>query len=60
MTPLLTAEGTSRTVQTGKWKNHYNEAGTGRPVLMLHGSGPGAMGWNTFGPNMRRLPNASG
>lgn len=48
----LTYEGTSRTVQTTTWKIHVNEAGAGHPVLLLHGSGPGATGWSNFGPNM--------
>jgi len=51
----LTAESTSRTVQTASGKIHYNEAGEGHPILMLHGSGPGATGWSNFGPNMRVL-----
>jgi 2-hydroxy-6-oxonona-2,4-dienedioate hydrolase len=51
----LTAEGTSRYVQTKDWKIHYYEAGQGHPLLMLHGSGPGATGWSNFGPNMREL-----
>ena len=48
----LTFEGTSRTVETRTWKIHYNEAGEGHPLLMLHGSGPGATGWSNFGPNL--------
>ncbi len=51
----LTAEGTSRTVQTKRWKIHYNEAGEGHPIIMLHGSGPGATGWSNFGPNLKVL-----
>ena len=53
----LTYEDTSRTIQTRTWKIHYNEAGPadGQPILMLHGSGPGATGWSNFGPNMRVL-----
>lgn len=51
----LTEEGTSRFVQTKDWNIHYNEAGEGFPLLMLHGSGPGATGWSNFGPNMKEL-----
>jgi 2-hydroxy-6-oxonona-2,4-dienedioate hydrolase len=51
----LTEEGTSRTIQTKSGKIHYNEAGEGQPILMLHGSGPGATGWSNFGPNMKVL-----
>jgi 4,5:9,10-diseco-3-hydroxy-5,9,17-trioxoandrosta-1(10),2-diene-4-oate hydrolase len=31
---------------------HYYEAGTGEPVVMLHGGGPGASAWSNFGPNL--------
>lgn len=51
----LTFEATSRTVQTKDWKIHFNEAGEGHPLLMLHGSGPGATGWSNFGPNLKAL-----
>jgi 4,5:9,10-diseco-3-hydroxy-5,9,17-trioxoandrosta-1(10),2-diene-4-oate hydrolase len=30
---------------------HYHEAGAGKPVLFLHGSGPGASGWSNFRRN---------
>ena len=36
-------------------KLHYNEAGSGHPVVMLHGSGPGATGWSNFNPNIGPL-----
>lgn len=55
MTRTLTDAETSRTVQTADWKIHYNEAGEGHPVVLLHGSGPGATGWSNFGPNMAQL-----
>jgi len=48
----LTFEGTSRTVQTDGWKIHYNEAGEGHPLLLLHGSGAGASGWGNFRQNI--------
>lgn len=31
---------------------HYHEAGTGEPLLLLHGSGPGVTGWANFGNNL--------
>lgn len=31
---------------------HYYEAGTGEPVVMLHGGGPGASALSNFGPNL--------
>ena len=48
----LTDEATSRTVQTRSWKIHYNEAGQGHPLILLHGSGAGASGWSNFRPNI--------
>ncbi|MER2135017.1 MAG: alpha/beta hydrolase [Arthrobacter sp.] len=51
----LNQEDISRFVQAKNWKIHYYEAGEGHPLLMLHGSGPGATGWSNFGPNMREL-----
>lgn len=34
---------------------HYNEAGSGPAVIMLHGSGPGATGWSNFKTNIETL-----
>lgn len=55
MTAALTAEATSRFVDTPSGRVHYNEAGTGHPVVLLHGSGPGASGWSNFQPNLPAL-----
>ena len=33
------------------YRMHYHEAGTGDPVMFLHGSGPGASGWSNFKGN---------
>lgn len=52
---VLTEAGTSRFVETKRWRIHYNEAGEGAPVLLLHGSGPGATGWSNFSPNLAPL-----
>jgi 2,6-dioxo-6-phenylhexa-3-enoate hydrolase len=30
---------------------HYNEAGSGETVIMIHGGGPGAAGWSNFSRN---------
>lgn len=54
-TAELTQESTSRFVQAGDVKVHYNEAGTGEPVLCLHGAGPGASGWSNFFGNIGPL-----
>lgn len=51
----LTAEGTSRFVQTTPHRIHYNEAGSGHPVILLHGSGPGSTGWSNFRANIGPL-----
>ncbi|WP_439030439.1 alpha/beta fold hydrolase [Gordonia terrae] len=49
----ITEEKTSKFVQTRKWKIHYNEVGTGAPLVLLHGGGPGASGWSNF---VRNIP----
>jgi 2-hydroxy-6-oxonona-2,4-dienedioate hydrolase len=41
----------SRYIDTARWRLHYHEAGEGHPVIMLHGSGPGASGWSNFSAN---------
>ena len=48
----LTEAGTSRYVEAGGMKLHYNEAGSGEAVIMLHGGGPGAGGWSNFARNI--------
>jgi 2-hydroxy-6-oxonona-2,4-dienedioate hydrolase len=53
--PDLTAESASRFVQTKPHRIHYYEAGEGDPVILLHGSGPGATGWSNFRPNIAPL-----
>jgi len=45
----------SRDVQTKDWKIHINEVGTGHPVVLLHGGGPGATGWSNYSPNIEAL-----
>lgn len=51
----LTEASTSRFVQAGGVRLHYNEAGTGHPVIMLHGGGAGASGWSNFVRNLGPL-----
>jgi 2-hydroxy-6-oxonona-2,4-dienedioate hydrolase len=51
----VTAESTSRFVTTKLHRMHFYEAGTGHPIVMLHGSGPGATGWSNFNPNIGPL-----
>ena len=45
-------ESTSRFIQTKGWKLHVNDVGEGEPILMVHGSGPGATGWANFHRNI--------
>ena len=51
----VTAEGTSRFVEAAGLTFHYNEAGEGHPVVLLHGGGPGATGWSNYNPNIGYL-----
>jgi 2-hydroxy-6-oxo-6-phenylhexa-2,4-dienoate hydrolase len=37
------------------FKIHYNEAGMGPVVIMLHGGGPGASGWSNYYKNIHDL-----
>lgn len=55
LAPVLTPEGTSQYVTTKLHRLHYNEAGSGHAIVMLHGSGPGATGWSNFSPNIGAL-----
>jgi 2,6-dioxo-6-phenylhexa-3-enoate hydrolase len=45
----------SATVTEGSlsgFKIHYNDAGQGEVIIMLHGGGPGASGWSNFSRNI--------
>jgi 2-hydroxy-6-oxonona-2,4-dienedioate hydrolase len=55
LSPDITEASTSKFVQTKKWKIHINEAGTGEPLILLHGGGPGANGWSNYQNNIRHL-----
>lgn len=48
----LSYEATLREVQTPQGTLRYHDAGQGRPLVMLHGSGPGVTGWRNFGDNL--------
>ena len=54
-TTPITAESTKRIVKTQDFTIEYYEAGQGHPVIMLHGTGPGATGWSNFYPNIGPL-----
>lgn len=48
----LTETSTSKYAEVGGLRLHYNDAGEGEVVIMLHGSGPGASGWSNFHRNI--------
>lgn len=51
----------SATVTEGNlsgFKIHYNDAGQGEVVIMLHGGGPGATGWSNFNRNIGSFVDA--
>ena len=53
----LTESSTSKFVKINEqgfsdFKIHYNEAGKGETVIMLHGGGPGAGGWSNYYRNI--------
>lgn len=54
-TVSINQESASRFVDTSKFRVHYYEAGEGHPVVLLHGSGPGATGWSNFQSNIAAL-----
>lgn len=43
----------SRYVQLPEVRIHYNDVGSGPPVIFLHGAGPGASSWTNFRANIR-------
>lgn len=51
----LTAENTARWSTTAGLTVRYHEAGSGAPLVLLHGSGPGVSGWANFGANLPAL-----
>ncbi len=50
-----TEKDTSKFVQAGKVRVHYNEAGSGDPLVLIHGGGPGATGWSNYQRNVEEL-----
>jgi 2-hydroxy-6-oxonona-2,4-dienedioate hydrolase len=51
----LTKEQGALDIQTKDWKLRYYEAGEGRPLILIHGRGPGATGWSNFSGNVEAL-----
>lgn len=54
----FTEAGTSRYVTVDGVRLHYNVAGDGETVIMLHGAGPGASGWSNFSRNFDAFVDA--
>lgn len=54
---MITKDDIAREVQTKDWKLRYYEAGPAdaHPIVLLHGSGPGATGWSNFSGNIGAL-----
>jgi 2-hydroxy-6-oxonona-2,4-dienedioate hydrolase len=55
MTVTDTGTITGHFVDLPKFRVHYVEAGSGHPVVLLHGSGPGATATTNFSPNIAAL-----
>jgi 4,5:9,10-diseco-3-hydroxy-5,9,17-trioxoandrosta-1(10),2-diene-4-oate hydrolase len=51
----VTDENSGRTVIVKGLKIHYNEVGTGDPIICIHGGGPGATSWSNFRGNLQDL-----
>ncbi|ONM49775.1 alpha/beta fold hydrolase [Nocardia donostiensis] len=53
----ITQDSAARTVTTQDWTLRYYEAGPvdAQPIVLLHGSGPGATGWSNFAGNIPGL-----
>ena len=58
----LTETGTSKFARINEGdldlQVHYNDAGEGETVVMMHGSGPGASGWSNFHRNVGAFVDA--
>ena len=52
---MSNAKPESKTAQAGDLRISYVEAGSGEPVVCLHGAGPGASGWSNFRLNVAAL-----
>jgi 4,5:9,10-diseco-3-hydroxy-5,9,17-trioxoandrosta-1(10),2-diene-4-oate hydrolase len=51
----LNEASTGKRINAGGIDLHYHEAGSGFPVVLLHGGGPGASGWSNFSRNFAPL-----
>lgn len=55
MTGTVTAAVSDKFADLTRFRVHYVEAGSGHPVVLLHGSGPGATAATNFSPNIEVL-----
>ena len=39
----------AHSIPTGSFKTNYHDVGSGFPVVLLHGSGPGVTAWANYG-----------
>ena len=51
----VTDENSSKIIEVNGLKIHYNEIGTGDPIICVHGGGPGASGWSNFRGNLQDI-----
>ncbi len=51
----MTGNYQAKTLETGRGSIFYHEHGTGDPLILLHGGGPGAAGLSNFGKNIDAL-----
>src|SRR5882762_9821468 len=51
MPAALDYDQTSRTTKYNGLPLHYHEAGSGTPLVLLHGAGPGVSAWSNFSGN---------
>ncbi|MEN0108007.1 MAG: alpha/beta hydrolase [Pseudomonas sp.] len=51
-------DGLGRTLLAAGHKTNYHEAGAGKPLVLLHGSGPGVSGWSNWASSMPAFSDA--
>ncbi len=51
----VTDENSGKTVTVNGLKIHYNDIGSGDPIICVHGGGPGASGWSNFRGNLQDI-----
>jgi len=55
VTATISSAAAGRTIDAAGISTHYHEAGSGPPVLLLHGSGPGVSAWANWRLTMPAL-----